>query len=241
MTPGPGEPRHTPLYWARPDPAVANSAGSSGGGALPFPRPDWATQGLSRMRALIGCLWGGAGAGRGGARQIWERVLCVDHVELARGSQLRWCRQQPGAGCFWLCFFPRGSEKRDRVSAERLAGAWGKGPGSAAPGQDPCGWVDRTSKARCRCRRPPSLWNSRFQCSASPRASILPALPCPGAPCSPFCRRGRGGSKRGPDEAHAVPLHLRPPWGGGGRAWPPHPSPRPRRQALPCGVHGPGP
>ena len=56
-------------------------------------------------------------------------------------------------------------------------------------------------------------------------------------PCSRFRRRGRGGSERDPDGARAFPLHLRPPWGGGGRrAWPPKPSPRPKRQELPCGV-----
>ena len=134
---------------------------------------------------------------------------------LARGSQLWWCWQQPGAWCFWLCF-PRGSEKQDRVSEERLTGAWGEGPARAAPGQDPCGWIDRISKARCRCggRLPRGTLDfsaARHLVPVSSRRGCIQVLPC-----SRFRRRGRGGSERDPDGARAFPLHLRPPWGGGG-------------------------
>lgn len=79
----------------------------------------------------------------------------------------------------------RGSEKRGRVSAERLAGAWGEGPGGSArarprvetrAGAGGSGGLGRSCEGSLPVLAAALLVEHfRFQCSASPRHSILTA------------------------------------------------------------------
>ena len=131
-------------------------------------------------------------------------------------------------GAVYQVALNRGSEKRGRVSAERLAGAWGQGPGGSARArprvETRAGWGAVASaaaaKARCPCWRPPCSWSTLGFGAARHLATVSSRRGCSRVlSCSPFRRRGRGGSERAAGlEASLQPAQWRSPRGAAARA-----------------------
>lgn len=126
----------------------------------------------------------------------------------------------------------RGSEKRGRVSAERLAGAWGEGPGGSArarprvetrAGAGAVGGAVASAaaaKARCPCWPPRCSWSTLGFSAARHLATVSSRRFCSRVLfCSPFRRRGRGSSERAAGLGAALqPAEWRSPRGAAARA-----------------------